>query len=108
VSSGFEEPPFLDSLIGLKTDLSQAQTAGWTPGPPVHAGLGHTVHADQMIPVAGGVALAADVTTPKVAGDSPAVVAFAATVISCSPAARLRVPMSPASRSSSPIAARSR
>jgi putative CocE/NonD family hydrolase len=78
MSSDFNAPPLLDNLVGLKTDLSQAQTAGWTPGMPVYSGLGHTVHADQMIPVADGVALAADVTTPKVAGRYPAVIAFAA------------------------------
>ena len=74
----FDYPPFADNLISLKGDLRQQQTAGWTPGPPVHTGLGCTLHADQMIPVAEGIALGTDIATPKKAGRYPAVVLFAA------------------------------
>jgi hypothetical protein len=66
----------LDNLISVKTDLSQQQTAGWRPGPPVMTGLGCTIHADQMVPVAAGVALAADIATPAKPGRYPAVVVF--------------------------------
>jgi putative CocE/NonD family hydrolase len=76
--SDFDHPPLLDNLISLKTDLRQTQTAGWTPGAVVHSGLGCTVHANQMIPVADGISLAADVCTPKKPGPYPAVLAFAA------------------------------
>jgi hypothetical protein len=31
MTEDFDHPPALDNLIQLKTDLSQAQTAGWTP-----------------------------------------------------------------------------
>jgi uncharacterized protein len=78
MTSDFDHPPLLDNLIPLKIRLDQAQTAGWTPGPPVHTGLGHIVHADQMIPVANDVALAADITTPRKPGRYPAVVVFSA------------------------------
>jgi uncharacterized protein len=78
MTSDFDHPPLLDNLIPLKIRLDQAQTAGWTPGPAVRTGLGHIVHADQMIPVADGVSLAADITTPKVPGRYPAVVVFSA------------------------------
>lgn len=74
----FENTPFLDNLVPLKVRINQNQTAGWQPGPPVHQGLGVRVHADQMIPVAEGIALAADITTPKVPGRYPAVVGFSA------------------------------
>jgi uncharacterized protein len=74
----FDHPPLLDNMIPLKVRLDQAQTAGWSPGVPVYTGLGHIVHADQMIPVAAGVALAADITTPKEPGRYPAVVVFSA------------------------------
>ena len=36
MSNDFEHPPFADNLISLKGDLRQQQTAGWTPGAPVH------------------------------------------------------------------------
>ena len=78
MSNDFNNPPFLDNLIPLKGSLSQQQTADWTPGSPVHSGLGCRVHADQMIPVADGIALGADIATPKVEGRYPAVVVFAA------------------------------
>ena len=78
MSDAFDHPPLLDNLIALKADLRQQQTAGWTPGPPVRTGLGCVFHADQMIPVADGVALAADVATPKRPGRYPAVVLFSA------------------------------
>jgi putative CocE/NonD family hydrolase len=78
MTEDFDHPPALDNLIQLKTDLSQAQTAGWTPGAPVYTSLGHTVHAGQMIAVADGVALSADISTPKTTGRYPAVIAFAA------------------------------
>ena len=41
-------------------------------------GLGCTIHADQLIPVAGGIALAADIATPAKPGRYPAVVVFSA------------------------------
>lgn len=40
--------------------------------------VGCRIHADLIIPVADGVALAADVATPKIGGRYPAVVVFAA------------------------------
>lgn len=76
--SNFADPPFIDNLISVKTDLSQQQTASWTPGAPVMQGLGSRVHADQLIPVAEGIALAADITTPAKPGRYPAVIAFSA------------------------------
>jgi putative CocE/NonD family hydrolase len=78
VSNDFDHPPFADNLISLKGDLRQQQTAGWTPGAPVHQGLGCTLHADQMIPVAEGISLGADVATPKKEGRYPSVVLFSA------------------------------
>jgi uncharacterized protein len=78
MTRGFEDPPFLDNLIPVRTGLPEPQTAGWTPGPPVYSGLGCVVHADQMIPVADGISLAADICTPKRDGRYPAVVLFAA------------------------------
>ena len=74
MSTNFEHPPLLDNSISLKGDVRQQQTAGWTPGPPVHSGLGCEIHADQMIPVAEGISLSADIATPKKAGRYPAVV----------------------------------
>jgi predicted acyl esterase len=76
VNNEFKNPPFLDNLIPIKTDLTQQQTADWTPRPPVHKDLGCRFHADTMIPVADGIALAADIATPRVEGRYPAVVAF--------------------------------
>jgi uncharacterized protein len=78
MTDDFDHPSFLDNLIPLKAKLDQVQTAGWTPGAPVHSGLGCTIHADRMIPVADGISLAADIYTPKVAGRYPAVVVFSA------------------------------
>lgn len=78
MSQDFNDLPFLDNLIALKGGLAGQQTAGWTPGPPVYTGLGCRMHADQMIPVANGIALGADVATPKTPGRYPAIVGFAA------------------------------
>jgi len=78
MSGNFEHPSWLDNLISLKGDVRQQQTAGWTPGATAHQGLGCTLHADQMIPVAEGISLGADVATPKKAGRYPSVVLFAA------------------------------
>ncbi|HEV7318802.1 MAG TPA: CocE/NonD family hydrolase [Ensifer sp.] len=79
MSDSFDDAgSFLDNLIPLKTRLDQNQTAGWRPGAPVHQGLGCRVHPDQMIPVAEGISLAADISMPKVAGRYPAVVVFSA------------------------------
>jgi len=78
MSANFEHPPLLDNLISLKGDVRQQQTAGWTPGAPVHQGLGCELHADQMIPVAENIALGADVATPQKTGRYPSVVSFAA------------------------------
>ncbi len=71
-------PRFADNLVPLRGGLDGPQLAGWTPGPPVKTGLGCQLYADQMIPVADGVSLAADVYTPKSAGRYPAVIAFSA------------------------------
>ena len=68
----------LDNLVPLKKGLFGEQTAGWTPGRPAMQGLGCLLLADQMIPVAPGVSLAADIYLPKVPGRYPAVVLFAA------------------------------
>ena len=68
----------LDNLVPLKKGLFGEQTAGWTPGRPARQGLGCLLLADQMIPVAPGVSLAADIYLPKVPGRYPAVVLFAA------------------------------
>ena len=78
MNNDFEHPPFVDNLISLKGDVRQQQTAGWTPGAQVHQGLGCTLHADQMIPVAEGISLGADVATPKKEGRYPSAVLFAA------------------------------
>jgi uncharacterized protein len=81
MSDDFDHPPWAENLIGLKDDLgpqSGEQTAGWTPGPPVHSGLGCVVHSDQMIPVAASISLAADIYTPRVRGRYPTVVVYAA------------------------------
>jgi uncharacterized protein len=69
---------FLDNLIPLRGDTFGPQLAGWTPGPPVATGLGCRVYSNQVIPVGEGVAVTADVYTPKRPGRYPAVVAFAA------------------------------
>ncbi len=71
---------WLDNLIPLKAPAldPHQQFAGWQPKPPVHAGLGCRLLADQRIPVEGGVTLSADVYTPKVPGRYPAIVQFAA------------------------------
>ena len=74
----FDDTPFADNLISVKTDLSQQQTADWTPGAPVMTGLGCKIHADQMIPVAEGIALGADIAAPAKPGRYPAVVVFSA------------------------------
>jgi hypothetical protein len=58
----------LDNLIPLRGDTFGPQLAGWTPGPPVATGRGCRVYSNQMIPVADGVAVAADVYTPKRSG----------------------------------------
>lgn len=69
---------FLDNLVPFKGGLAGPQLAGWTPGPPARRGLGCRILADRMIPVADGVALAADVHLPKPEGRYPAVIAFSA------------------------------
>jgi hypothetical protein len=89
--NNFDPPSFIDNLIPIKTDIRQQQTAGWTPGPPVRSGLGCVVHADQMIPVAEGISLAADIATPKTAGRYPAVLCSRHTVISYKTQVRPRV-----------------
>ncbi|HWJ73306.1 MAG TPA: CocE/NonD family hydrolase [Kaistia sp.] len=76
--AGNVNPGFWDNLVPPKGGLSGAQLAGWTPGPAARSGLGCRILADQMIEVAPGVALAADVYLPKQPGRYPAVVAFAA------------------------------
>jgi putative CocE/NonD family hydrolase len=69
---------FWDNLIPQRPCLDGVQLAGWTPGPPVRKALGCVLHGDQMVPVADGVSLAADVYTPKQQGRYPAVVLFSA------------------------------
>lgn len=69
---------FWDNLVPLRESLEGPQLAGWEPGPAVRKGLGCVLHADQMIPVADGVSLAADIYTPKQQGRFPAVVMFSA------------------------------
>lgn len=71
-------PRFWDNVVRLKGGFHGPQLAGWTAGPPVRSGLGCSVLADQMIPVAAGVSLACDVYLPKATGRYPAVVSFAA------------------------------
>src|SRR4051812_44100744 len=78
MSSYFDDAPFADNLVSVKTELSQQQTAGWTPGPPVMSGLGCRIHADQLIPVAEGISLGADIAAPATPGRYPAVVVFSA------------------------------
>ena len=78
MSDEFDDASFLDNLIPLKVRIDQQQTVGWTRGASVHQGLGCRIHADQMISVAEGISLAADICTPKVAGPYPAVVVFSA------------------------------
>lgn len=78
MNSTLPKARFWDNLIPLRAGLDGVQLAGWTPGPPVRKGLGCVLHADQMIPVAEGIALAADIYTPKQPGRYPAVVLFSA------------------------------
>jgi uncharacterized protein len=68
----------LENLLSPTKGLNGEQTAGWTPGPPVHTGLGCVMHSDQMVPVAEGVSLAAEICTPATTGRYPAVVVFSA------------------------------
>jgi uncharacterized protein len=71
-------PKFWDNLISIRGGLDGPQLAGWRPGPAVRSGLGCVLYADQMISVADGISLAADVYTPKVEGRYPAIVVFSA------------------------------
>ena len=87
MSNDFERPPFVDNMISLKGDLRQQQTAGWTPGPPVHSGLGCEIHADQMIPVAEGISLGADIGPATInSGPVKASLPFTADIMSSQPA----------------------
>lgn len=70
------KPRWLDNLIPLKARLSEPQLAGWTPGAPVHAGLGCQILADQWVAMGDGTRLAADVYLPKASGPCPAIVSF--------------------------------
>jgi putative CocE/NonD family hydrolase len=72
------KPRFLDNLVALKPAQFGAQYAGWKPDAAVASGLGCQVLADQEIPVADGISLAADVYLPKKEGRYPAVLAFGA------------------------------
>src|SRR5258705_8681832 len=78
MSSPFVQPRIWDNIVAPKGGLFGSQVAGWSPGAPVCSGLGCRLLADQMIPVADGVSLAADVYMPKVLGRFPAIVAFSA------------------------------
>ena len=77
-SSVFDRHVHRDNLISLKTDLDRPANRWMDTRSAVHTGLGCRVHADQMIPLADGIALAADSYTPKVTGQYPAVVVVAA------------------------------
>jgi uncharacterized protein len=66
----------LNNVIRLKGDTFGPQLAGWTPGPSVASGLGCVVYEDQMVPMDDGIALAADVYTPKREGRYPAVITY--------------------------------
>src|ERR1700712_5890162 len=68
----------LANLISHKAGLDQQQTAGWTPGPPVHSGLGCHIHGEQLIPVSDEISLAAEICTPKTPGAYPSIVLFSA------------------------------
>ena len=68
----------LANALGYKQVLDQQQTAGWTPGAPIHSGLGCRLLGESMIPVADGVALEAEICIPKTAGVYPTVVVFSA------------------------------
>ena len=70
--------PRLANVISYKGVLDQQQTAGWAPGGPVHTGLGCRLLGENMIPVADGVALEAEICVPKRRGAYPAVVVFSA------------------------------
>lgn len=72
------KPRFRDNFIRVKRASFGVQTAGWTPGDAVASGLGCRVLADQEIPVADGIALAADAYLPAKEGRYPAVLLFGA------------------------------
>jgi predicted acyl esterase len=78
MTDAYPKGNFWDNLLSIKGGTSGQQTAGWTPGAPAAAGLGCQVVADQMIPVADGVQLAADVYLPKKPGRYPTILVFGA------------------------------
>jgi uncharacterized protein len=69
---------FWDNLVAIRPSLTGEQLAGWQPRGVAMQGLGCKVLADQRIPVAPNVRLAADVYVPRVPGRYPAIVQFAA------------------------------
>jgi putative CocE/NonD family hydrolase len=69
---------FWDNLIAIRPSLTGEQLAGWQPRCVAMQGLGCKLLADQRIPVAPNVRLAADAYVPKVPGRYPAIVQFAA------------------------------
>jgi predicted acyl esterase len=64
--------------IPLKGSTSGRQYAGWEPRALAMQGLGNRALTGQRVPVDEGVALNADVYTPRMPGRYPAVVSFAA------------------------------
>ncbi|QNK02213.1 CocE/NonD family hydrolase [Dyella telluris] len=72
------KPRFRDNLVPLRADHSGHQLAGWQPSAKAMEGLGCQILADQRVPVAPDVALAADVYLPRKAGRYPAILAFGA------------------------------
>ncbi len=71
-------PRLRDNVIPLRPGISGPQLAGWQPGAPAMAGLGHRLLADQRIPVEPGVSLAGDISVPSTPGRYPALFCFAA------------------------------
>lgn len=78
MSTPIPKAKFWNNVVPLRASLEGPQLAGWVPGPPARQGLGCVLHADLMIPVADGVALAADVYTPKQQGRYPVVLMYSA------------------------------
>ncbi len=68
----------MNLTIPLRGSTAGRQYAGWEPRTVATQGLGNRVFARQRVPVADGVALNADIYTPRTPGRYPAVVSFAA------------------------------
>ena len=63
-------------MMRLKPSTAGRQYAGWTPTGVAMQGLGSRLLPDQMVPVAGRVALHTDVYLPHTPGRYPAVIMF--------------------------------